>query len=96
MSSFHSQNVDVDPKLLEIIRGFPTEREVEHCGELFDISPFAIYASCPRCKEKIKVRGFSGVVELEDIFDAVFRWLAKPGAVELMERRREEILADEE
>lgn len=73
-------DVEVAHELLDAIRGFPTSRTVEHCGETRTISPFDIYAECPRCGERIKVRSFSGVPEVEDVFDAVFEWMLDPKA----------------
>jgi hypothetical protein len=33
------------------------------------------------------VRAFSGVEEIEDVFDAVFEWMNRPQAREAVERR---------
>jgi len=74
--------------LLGAIRTFPAEREVEHCGVRFKTSPFAFYAECPRCGTRMKLRSFSGVGEIEDVFDAVFAWMNQPGAEEAAKRRR--------
>lgn len=53
---------------------------IEHCGEAHTISSLDIYAGCPRCGEEIKVRSFSGIPELEDVFDAVLEWMLNPKA----------------
>jgi hypothetical protein len=74
--------------LVEAIRTFPAEREVEHCGDRFKASPFEFYAECPRCGARIKLRSFSGGAELEDLFDAVFEWMSRPTAAAAAERRR--------
>lgn len=86
--------IDIPSKLLAVLRGFPTAREVEHCGRVFEVSPFDIYATCPKCQVKIKVRSFSDVVELEDVFDAVFEWMERAKADDLVGRRRREISED--
>src|SRR2546430_129183 len=89
-------HVDVSSSLIDAIRSFPLEREVEHCGSKFVVSAFDIYATCPRCGNRIKLRSFSAVPELEDVFDAVFEWLLQPGARELAKRRQQAIEADQD
>ncbi len=64
--------VPISEELVEAIRDFPVQRELEHCGQTFAVSPFDIYFKCPACGQELKVRSFSGGVEIEDIFDAVF------------------------
>lgn len=44
----------------------------------------------------MKVRSFSGVTEIEDIFDAVFKWMGRPGASKLVEERQKIIREDDE
>jgi len=80
--------IKIPAGLLEAIRSFPLEREVEHCGIRMRVSPFDLYADCPHCGTRIKVRSFSGTDEIEDIFDAVIEWANQPGAQEVIERRR--------
>lgn len=96
MSVAEQTAVDVSPELLDAIAQLPPTRTVLHCGDSFTVSPFDLYATCPRCGSRVKVRGFAGVPELEDVFDAVFAWMNRPGAAELVERRRREIASDEE
>jgi hypothetical protein len=81
--------------LLEAIRSFPAEREVEHCGVRFKTSPFEFYAECPPCGTRMKLRSFSGVGEIEDLFDAVFEWMNQPVAEEAAGRRRVALKDDE-
>jgi hypothetical protein len=81
--------------LIRAIRELPVERDVTHCGQTFQVSPFEIYAECPQCRKLLKLRSFSAVPELEDLFDAVFEWMSQPGAEEVARRRRESIAADE-
>ena len=80
--------LEITEDLLEAIRSFPTEREVEHCGAHIRVSPFEFYSQCPRCGTRIKLRSFTGGGEIEDIFDAVFEWMNQPTAKEVSERRR--------
>src|SRR5437016_4816970 len=89
-----SQAVNIPWSLVEEIKAFPVRREVEHCGTMFDVSPFAFYAECPHCGTRIKVRSNSGVTETEDVFDAVFEWMNQPGAAEAVRERQQVIAAD--
>jgi hypothetical protein len=84
----------IDPDLIDAIATLPLMREVEHCGTTFSASPFAFLAVCPACKTKVKLRSFSGMPEIQDVFDAVFTWMNQPGAAAIAESRRREIEAD--
>jgi hypothetical protein len=88
--------VEVPAALLEAIRSFPVEREVEHCGAPMVLSPFAFYGQCPQCGARVKVRSFSAGGEIEDIFDVVFEWMNQPRAREAVARRQQEIKADQD
>src|SRR4051812_19229166 len=94
MSAPKTEPPVVPHDLLEAIRCFPVRREVNHCGEVFAVSPFEFYAECPRCGARVKVRSFAAVTELEDVFDAVFEWMSQPEAQEIA-RRRQQILAED-
>jgi transcription elongation factor Elf1 len=86
--------IDVPSKLIDAIRSFPLQREVEHCSSKFVVSPFQFYAVCPHCGVRIKLRSFSAVPEIEDVFDAVFEWMSQPGAGELAKQRQQDIETD--
>jgi len=86
--------IDVPSPLIDALRSFPVEREVEHCGSKIMISPFDYYVTCPRCGHRLKVRSFSAVPEIEDVFDAVFEWMLQPGASEQAKRRQQTMEAD--
>jgi hypothetical protein len=88
MSPQYHPGIDVSHDLLEAIRTFPVNREVEHCEGRIALSPFDFYAECPRCGQRIKVRSFSAVAEIEDVFDAVFEWMNQPGAQEAARLRQ--------
>ena len=79
----------VGQDLLEEIRKFPHRKAVSHCGVQFGVSPFDFYFACPTCGQQMKLRGFSGVVEVQDVFDAVFAWLMEPGAMDLAKKQQE-------
>jgi hypothetical protein len=87
-------DVVLSQALLDAIAQFPLMRDVAHCGTTFRVSPFDIYATCPACQLRMKVRSFAAVTELEEVFDAVFAWMNQPGAAEVVRRRRQEIAAD--
>ena len=84
----HQPNVEISEDLLEAIRSFPPQREVEHCGSRIVISPFDFYANCPQCGSRIKVRSFSATGEVDDVFDVVFEWMNRPTAQDVARRRQ--------
>jgi hypothetical protein len=86
----------LNAELIEAIREFPVQREVEHCGSQFAVSPFDFYATCPHCGKQVKVRSFAAVTEMEDVFDAVFEWMTQPGAAATVHRRIAEIEVDKD
>jgi hypothetical protein len=90
------QALDISPGILERIRSFPPQREVEHCGVRFEVSSFDFYTTCPQCRTRIKLRGFSGNNEIGDIFDAVLEWTNRPESSAVVDRRRREIAEDSE
>ena len=79
--------IEIPASLLEAIRSFPLEREIEHCGIRMTVPAFDLYAECPQCGARIKVRAFSGTEEIEDVFDAVFEWMNRPMAQKVVKRR---------
>lgn len=76
------QPIEIPEGLLDAIRSFPVKREVEHCGERMEVPPFDVYATCPRCGQRLKVWSLSAADEIEDVFIAVFDWMNKPGALD--------------
>lgn len=89
-------DIEVSDELLQAIRSLPLKREIEHCGQRIAVSPFDIYATCPKCGSQLKARSFSGASEVEDLFDAVFEWMNQPGAAELVRKRQEVIEKDKD
>ena len=96
MSTKTDHPVEISHELIEAIRTFPVVRETEHCNLKFKVSPFDIYATCPQCGTRLKLRSFSGVSELEDVFDAVFEWMNDPKACNFAEQRRAAIAEDDD
>ncbi len=82
------------PAVADIL-AFPVQRGVQHCGLRFDVPSLAIYADCPKCLTRLKVRCFGGGAEIEDIFDALAKWSMKPGAIDVLIRRAAAIRADD-
>ena len=81
----------IPDELIDAIREFPAHREVEHCGQVHLVSPFAVYFTCPNCSVKMKLRALSGMPEIEDVFDAVFAWLAHPEVAAFVKQRQREL-----
>lgn len=81
-------------EILHAIRSLPATREVVHCQTSFRVSAFAIYAECPVCGAPVKVRSFSGELEVEDVFDAVFEWMSSPESKQLADGRVDEFASD--
>lgn len=80
--------------LTDAIRSFPAEREVEHCGVRFRVSALEMYADCPECGTRVKLRGFSSRDEIEDVIDAVLEWMLDPVAKQAAASRQELIAND--
>jgi hypothetical protein len=68
----------VSYELIEAINAFPIQREIKHCDSSLSVTPFDFYAVYPKFETEMKLGLFSGVTELEDVFDTVFEWLAHP------------------
>jgi hypothetical protein len=94
MSPDKTVEPDVPPGLLDAIASLPVRRDVRHCGTTFPAGPLDLYATCPVCGTRLKVRGFSGNPEVEDVFDAVLTWLLQPGAAAAARERQAALAAD--
>jgi hypothetical protein len=91
-----SNELEINSALIDAIESFPLSRDVSHCGTVFTVPPLEIHATCPVCSSRIKVRSFSSGAEIEDVFDAVFAWLNKPGAQAVALQRQRQIADDPE
>lgn len=89
-------NAHVSTELIDAIRSFPVSRETKHCESTFNVSAFDFYATCPDCGERIKLRSFSALPEIEDVFDAVFEWMSDPAAEQLASHRQQIIAEDDD
>ncbi len=89
-----SPELMIPMELIEAIRSFPATQQVNHCGQTMSSPAFEIYANCPQCGARIKVRSFAGAAEIEDVFDAVFAWISHPENAEVARRRMAEVAAD--
>jgi hypothetical protein len=94
MSLETASKVEVSPELVEAVRTFPIRRQVRHCGTSFEVDALSIYATCPACKTKIKLRAYSAAPDLEDLIDAVLEWMTQPAAKAVAEARMKKIAAD--
>jgi hypothetical protein len=88
-------SLDIGADVIEAIRAFPVRREIKHCGTRIAVDPFESYADCPHCGSRIKVRSFAATPEIEDIFDAVFEWMNREGALEVAKHRQGALAAEE-
>ncbi len=86
--------IGIPSEIIDLIRDFPVTRQVEHCGQRFSVSSLDTYARCPRCGAQIKLRSYSAVPEIEDVFDAILGWMQQKGAEEVVRRRQAELEAD--
>jgi hypothetical protein len=83
-----------EDRIIEQIKHFQGVRLVGHCGNTFRVPSFDFNVRCPSCNSEIKVRSFSGINEIEDVFDAVFEWMLDPNNHEVAEQRMREIKED--
>lgn len=96
MASNPLSRLSLSEELLDAIRSFPVERQVEHCGREFASASLDLYATCPHCGARLKLRSYSGSTEIEDVFDALVLWMSRPGAQETARRRLAVLLEDDE
>ncbi|MFO0808010.1 MAG: hypothetical protein U0746_05265 [Gemmataceae bacterium] len=93
MAELNATAVSVPAELLDAIKSLPLYRDVTHCGETVRVGPFDLYATCPACGQRVKVRAFSASPDVEDVFDAVFGWMAAGG--DGIARRRVEAIRED-
>src|SRR5213082_2931213 len=81
----------VGSDLIDAIRSFPAEREIEHCGIRFSVPSLDFYAKCQHCGTIIKLRGYSAQPELADLVDAVLEWAIRPEHAAAARKRQQEL-----
>lgn len=91
---FNPKDPEIPPGLTDAIRSFPARRNVENCGTGFAVSALDLYADCPVCGTRIKLRAFSSGEDVEDVIDAVLEWMSTPGASEIARQRQAAIALD--
>jgi predicted nucleic acid-binding Zn-ribbon protein len=94
MSVARAPDLELSAAVIEAIESFPLAREVTHCGRTFSVPSLDIYATCPQCGVRLKVRAMSALTEIEDLFDAFATWLAGPGASQAIQNRQRQIAED--
>jgi hypothetical protein len=87
--------LEIGSDLIDAIRAFPVRREIDHCGAPITVDPFDFYVECPHCGARVKVRSFSAVPEIEDVFDAVFAWMNQDEARDVADRRQAALASEE-
>lgn len=88
-------DLEISQSLLDAIRSCSLARVATHCGSRFSVSPLAIYAECPHCGQRLKLRSYAGVPEIEDAIDAVLEWLNDPTARAAALARQAELANDD-
>jgi hypothetical protein len=91
MAIVKAPEIDISQELIDAVESFPTTRETSHCGQTFAISPFDLYATCPACGTRYKLRAFSSHLEVEDLFDAFFKWMQQPKSASLVAARQQQL-----
>jgi hypothetical protein len=62
--------------LIEEIRVLPRTKSFTCCGRTMDVSTLDMYAQCPTCGKRSKLRGYGAIgTEIQDVIDAVLRWM---------------------
>jgi ribosomal protein S27E len=67
------------------------------CGLETQYHSLQIYAACPECGRRQKLRSFGGIgTEIQDVFDAVLEWFVEEGTFENALKRYQGIKQDRE
>lgn len=84
--------------IIDEIENFPATRIIEcRCGKSYRISTLLIYGHCDHCgAQTAKLRAFGGIgTELQDLIDAVLKWMGTGEQLELTLVRKKEIDEDD-
>jgi len=80
--------------VIEMIEKLPHERQVlcRKCGAKSEVSSLAINQNCPHCSNPMKLRGYASIgSEVEDVIDAVLKWMGSGKRLEAVLKRKEEL-----
>lgn len=65
------------------------------CGRPGVAGILSMYADCAQCSTRVKLRGYSAVGgEVEDVVDAVLRWMGSGATMDAAMKRKREIDLD--
>lgn len=79
-------------RIMEEIEALPRTKPFSCCGQTTEVCTLDIYAQCPVCKKKSKLRGYGPIgTEIQDMIDAVLKWLGSGKEFEMVMRRKREI-----
>jgi hypothetical protein len=67
------------------------------CSQQGTASVLSIYADCEQCSTRQKLRGYGGIGdEVEDVIDAVLKWIDSGAPLEAAMRKKSEIERESE
>lgn len=78
-------------EIIEQIENLPHYREYvcSRCGYKQQVYVLTVHSHCKRCDTPVKLRCYAATPELEDVIDAVLKWLGEGVEFEqAMERKR--------
>jgi DNA-directed RNA polymerase subunit RPC12/RpoP len=85
--------------VIGIINKLPHERTFvcTKCGQQGTTSVLSIYADCQQCSTRLKLRGYVAIGgEVEDVIDAVLKWIGSGATLEAAMRRKSEVERESE
>jgi transcription elongation factor Elf1 len=80
--------------LIDMINKLAHERKFicPKCGRRSVVSILSIYADCPQCSTRLKLRGYGAIGdEVEDVVDAVLAWMGSGAMMDAAMKRKEEL-----
>jgi hypothetical protein len=79
-------------RIMEEIGALPRTKPFSCCGQTREVCTLDIYALCPVCQKKSKLRGFFPIgTEIQDVIDAVLKWMGTGKEFEMILQRKREI-----
>lgn len=78
--------------VIDEIRKFPRTTSFTCCEKATEVSILQMYAPCPVCKTRTKLRGFGPIgTETQDLIDEVLAWMGTGHHLAAVLRRKSEI-----